>query len=49
MKNNRVNHRFAISICILCGPKVRFEESISVDEVCCGRMIAFLIRNCDEG
>lgn len=49
MKNNRVNNRFAISICILYRSKVRFEESISMDELCCGRMIIFLINNSDEG
>lgn len=49
MKNNGVSNRFAISVCILYGPKVRFEESISMDEVCCGRMNTFLINNSDEG
>lgn len=49
VKNNRVNNRFAISICILYRSKVRFEEGISMDELCCGRMIIFLINNSDEG
>lgn len=33
VKNSRVNNRFAISVCILYGPKVRFGQRISVDEV----------------
>lgn len=48
VKNNRVNNRFA-TVCILYGPKVRFEESISMDEVHYGRMVTFLINNSDEG
>lgn len=49
MKNHRVNNRFAITVCILYGSKLRFEASFSMDEVCWGRIVTLLVNNNDEG
>lgn len=48
MKNNTVNNRFAVTVCMLYGSKLRFEASFSVGEVCWGRIVTLLVNKNGE-